>query len=86
VRLAGKNERAVRQLELTYGGGKTHALITLYHMVNDPVHLPNLPAVQEFRQHAGGMMPPKARIAVLPFDKFDVESGMDAISPKGKSR
>ena len=86
VRLAGKNERAVRQLELTYGGGKTHALITLYHMVNDPAHLPNLPAVQEFRQHAGGMMPPKARIAVLPFDKFDVESGMDAVSPNGKSR
>src|SRR3990170_2711766 len=30
-RLASKNEKAVRQLELTYGGGKTHALITLYH-------------------------------------------------------
>jgi hypothetical protein len=25
-------------------------------------------------------------IAVLPFDKIDVESGMDAISPNGKSR
>jgi hypothetical protein len=28
-RLAGKNQKAVRQLELTYGGGKTHTLITL---------------------------------------------------------
>src|SRR5674476_414603 len=31
LRLAGQSDKAVRQLELTYGGGKTHALITLYH-------------------------------------------------------
>ena len=86
IRLSGKNDRAVRQLAMTYGGGKTHALITLYHLANDPDHLPDLPAVQEFRQHAGGMTLPKARIAVLPFDKFDVESGMDAISPTGAKR
>lgn len=86
LRLAGKNDRAVRQLELTYGGGKTHALITLYHLVNEPGHLPNLPAVQEFRQHAGGIAPPKARVAVLPFDKLDVEKGMEVHSPSGESR
>jgi hypothetical protein len=86
VRLSGKNDKAVRQLELTYGGGKTHALITLYHLVHDPANLPDLPAVHEFRQHAGEMVPPKARIAVLPFDKFDVEKGMDAISPTGTMR
>ena len=28
-RLAGRNTKAVRQLELNYGGGKTHTLITL---------------------------------------------------------
>ena len=32
LRLAGKNDKAVRQLELTYGGGKTHTLITLFHL------------------------------------------------------
>ena len=47
-RLAGKNDKAVRQLELTYGGGKTHTLITLYHLTRDPASLPNLPAVREF--------------------------------------
>ena len=31
LRLAGQNDKAVRQLELTYGGGKTHTLIALYH-------------------------------------------------------
>ena len=43
-----KNDKAVRQLELTYGGGKTHTLITLRHLVHDPEKLPDLPAVAEF--------------------------------------
>jgi len=86
LRLSGKNDKAVRQLELTYGGGKTHALITLYHLVNNPEKLPDLPSVQEFRQHAGGITPPKARVAVLSFDKLDVEKGMEVLSPDGKER
>jgi hypothetical protein len=85
IRLAGKNERAVRQLELTYGGGKTHTLITLYHLVAEPSSLPDLPAVKEFVQHIG-MMPPKARIAVLPFDKLDPEKGMEVRGPAGEKR
>ena len=36
LRLAGKNDKAIRQLELTYGGGKTHTLITLYHLTHNP--------------------------------------------------
>jgi len=55
-RLAGKSDKAVRQLELTYGGGKTHTEITLYHLVRDPASLPDLPAVHEFRQHIGGKL------------------------------
>ncbi len=35
LRLAGKSEKAVPQRELTYGGGKTHSLITLWHLVSD---------------------------------------------------
>src|SRR5205085_8024040 len=35
LRLANKNDKAVLQLELTYGGGKTHTLITLYHLVHE---------------------------------------------------
>src|SRR3990172_2499561 len=48
LRVAGKKDKAVRQLELTYGGGKTHTLITLRHLVHDPDGLPDLPSVQEF--------------------------------------
>jgi hypothetical protein len=61
LRVAGKNDKAVRQLELIYGGGKTHTLITLLHLVTDPANLPNLPAVAEFIE-AIGQPPPKARV------------------------
>jgi len=85
LRVAGKNDKAVRQLELTYGGGKTHTLITLRHLVHDPDALPDLPSVQEFVQTIG-QRPLQARIAGLCFDKLDVESGMDVRSPQGKVR
>lgn len=85
LRLAGKNDKAVRQLELTYGGGKTHTLITLYHLVNQPKELPGLPAVQEFIQHIG-MTPPQTCVAALTFDKLDVEKGMEVRAPNGETR
>lgn len=85
LRLAGKNDKAVRQLELTYGGGKTHTLITLWHLVHEPNKLPTLPAVAEFIQEIG-QKPPKCRVAGLCFDKLDVEKGMEVSSPAGKTR
>jgi hypothetical protein len=85
-RLAGRSDKAVRQLSLTYGGGKTHTLITEYHLHNEPERLPDVPAVAEFRAEMGGMAIPKARIAVLPFDKLDVEKGMEIVDPAGNIR
>jgi hypothetical protein len=84
-RLAGKTDRAVRQLGLTYGGGTTHSLITLYHLVSDPTHLPRIAAVDEFVQHIGAD-PPRARVAVLAFDKLDVERGMEVRAFDGAAR
>ena len=40
----GKNDKAVRQLELTYGGGKTHALIALLHAARGMEGVTNLAA------------------------------------------
>ncbi len=85
-RLAGRSDKAVRQLELTYGGGKTHTLITLYHLFRDPVALPDLPAVREFREHVGADLP-RAFIASLCFDKIDVERGIEGVrGPDGETR
>jgi hypothetical protein len=85
LRLAGRNDKAVRQLELTYGGGKTHTLIALYHLAHQPRQLPDLPAVHEFTQHIG-MITPQARIAILAFDKLDAEKGMEIAAPDGERR
>lgn len=85
LRLAGKNDKAVRQLELTYGGGKTHTLITLRHLVYDPTNLPDLPAVKEFVE-AIGQVPPKSRVVGLCFDKIDVDKGMEVTAPDGSKR
>lgn len=85
LRLDGKTDKAIRQLELTYGGGKTHTLITLYQLVHQPDSLPDLPAVREFREHAGVSFP-AARVACLPFDKLDVEKGMEIADQQGQRR
>ena len=83
-RLAGKSDKAVRQLNLTYGGGKTHTLITLFHLVNDPDLLPDLPAVAEFRTHIDlGNSLPKARVAAISFDNLDLETGIEVADPAG---
>ncbi|MFW6106624.1 MAG: DUF499 domain-containing protein, partial [bacterium] len=85
LRLAGKNDKAVRQLELTYGGGKTHTLITLNHLVQDPDNLPDLPAVREFEQSIGEK-PTQCAVVGLCFDKLDVEKGMEVRAPDGETR
>ncbi len=85
LRVAGKNDKAVRQLELTYGGGKTHTLIALRHLVADPANLPDLPSVDEFKQAIGQPLP-RARVAGLCFDKLDVEKGMEVMGPDGAGK
>lgn len=84
-RLAGTSDKAVRRLELTYGGGKTHTLVTLRHIAHAPEALPDLPAIREFQAEIAGN-PPKARVAALSFDKLDVEKGMEARDPDGNVR
>src|SRR5438552_8744248 len=85
TRLAGKNDKTIRQLELTYGGGKTHTLITLLHLVSDPRGMPDQHAVHEFIQHIG-MTPPRTLVVAMPFDKFDVEKDMEVKGRAGESR
>ncbi|BAU49564.1 ATPase AAA [Sulfurifustis variabilis] len=86
-RLAGKSEKAVRQLHMTFGGGKTHSLITLVHLTQEPERLPDIPAVQQFKAHCaleGGF--PKARVTAVVFDRLDAEMGCEAKAPDGQLR
>jgi len=87
ARLAKKSSKAVRQLEMTYGGGKTHTLITLHHLFHSPDCLPDLASVQEFKQHCGRDQLPRAVTAALCFDKIDVEKGIENVqAPTGELR
>ncbi len=85
LRLRGESDKAYRKLSVNYGGGKTHTLIALRHLVHDPDALAGLPAVEEFEIHAGHK-PPKARVAALCFDKIDVEIGVETPDPNGAVR
>ena len=85
VRLAGKSDKAYRKLSVNYGGGKTHTLITLRHLVHDPAALPDLPAVQVFEADIGPEVP-KARVAALCFDKIDLEKGVETLAPDETAR
>ena len=84
-RLAGRSDKAYRKLAVNYGGGKTHTLIALRHLVHAPGELPDLPAVREFEAHIG-FKAPRARVAALCFDKIDIEIGVETPGPDGKLR
>ena len=84
-RLAGHSDKAYRSLSVTYGGGKTHTLIALWHLVQDLSALPELQTVAEFEAHIGGPMP-RARVAALCFDKIDLELGVETPAPDRSRR
>ncbi len=85
-RLNGQGGTPVINVQVAYGGGKTHALIALLHLAEHGAELQNHSIVQEFMRFSGLDILPQARVALLPFDKFDVKNGLLVISPDGKKR
>ena len=48
-RLGGQNDKAVHVLAQSFGGGKTHSLVALYHLATSNSSLDqNIPAVESF--------------------------------------
>ncbi len=86
LRLTGKGGPSVINVQVAYGGGKTHALIALLHLAEHGAELQTHPIVQEFMRFSGLDTLPRARVAILPFDKFDVKAGLEVVSPDGKKR
>ena len=85
-RLSGRGGTPVVNVQVAYGGGKTHALIALLHLAEHGTELQAHPTVQEFLGFSGLNTMPRARVALLPFDKFDVKAGLSVISPDGSQR
>ncbi len=85
-RLSGHGGKPVIDLQVTYGGGKTHALIALLHLAERGFEFKSHPTVGEFMRFSGVDPLPQTRVALLPFDKFDVKAGLSVFGPDGKQR
>ena len=64
-RIGGKDGEPVIQLKTAFGGGKTHSMLALYHMLRGTVPLSKISAVQPVLTRAGLSTLPKANVAVL---------------------
>ena len=85
-RLSGSGGKPVIRVQVAYGGGKTHALIALLHLAERGVELKSHSTVKEFMGFSGVNPLPQARVALLPFDKFDVRAGLSVYGPDGQQR
>lgn len=64
-RLGGQGGEAVIQLRTPFGGGKTHTLIALYHLVKAYSEILDLREIQNLLKEAGVDQMPRARVVVL---------------------
>ena len=85
-RLTGRGGTPVIRVQVAYGGGKTHALIALLHLAEGGEALASHPTVREFMGFSGVDALPQTRIALLPFDKFDVVTGLSVSGPDGRTQ
>ena len=64
-RLNGKGGEPVVQLQTSFGGGKTHTLLAVYHLATRQCALGDLSGIPALLDHAGVMDVPQAKVAVL---------------------
>jgi hypothetical protein len=72
-RLAGETENAapVMALLTQFGGGKTHTLAALYHMVKRPREVESIAGVRDILTAAGVEKIPSAKVAVFVGNAWD---------------
>lgn len=64
-RIAGKGGEPVIQLKTAFGGGKTHSMLALYHMVRGKMTTDYTPGLKDVLKRAGLDEFPQANVAVL---------------------
>lgn len=64
-RVSGKGGEPVIQLKTAFGGGKTHSMLALYHMLRGKTTIDSIPVVKPALEKAGLTALPKANVAVL---------------------
>lgn len=69
-RLSGQGGEPVVQLQTNFGGGKTHSMLALYHLVSG-VSVQDLPGVDDFLRSESLSVPKGVRRAVVVGNKID---------------
>lgn len=64
-RVTGKDGEPVVQLKTAFGGGKTHSMLALYHMMRGRVSIDKIPNIKQVLKSAEVASLPKANVAVL---------------------
>ena len=64
-RLNGKGGEPVIQLQTSFGGGKTHTMLAVYHLATRQCALGDLSGIPALLDHAGVMDVPQTKVAVL---------------------
>lgn len=64
-RIAGKGGEPVIQLKTAFGGGKTHSMLALYHLVKGGASVDKIPSLKPILEKAGLDTLPKANVSVL---------------------
>lgn len=74
-RLSGEGRsEPVIQLQTAFGGGKTHTLLTLYHLLKSPHEVGQLPEIRAIVENTGITQIPTANVACLVGTALDATS------------
>jgi len=78
-RLSGRTENTAPVLSMItqFGGGKTHTLTTLYHLINHPDKVMQNAGVAEILREAGLTAIPQAKVAVFVGSAWDPQTGKE---------
>ena len=71
-RLSGGDGASVTEVQTPFGGGKTHAMLTFYHLVNSPSEAKSIPDVQEAL--GGFSIPSNAQVLVFDGQEYGADS------------
>ena len=64
-RVSGRDGEPVIQLKTAFGGGKTHSMLALYHLLRGGFDVNKVPSVKEALDAAGLAEVPRVRVAVV---------------------
>ncbi|MBQ9662099.1 MAG: DUF499 domain-containing protein [Oscillospiraceae bacterium] len=82
-RINGKDGEPVIQLKTAFGGGKTHSMLALYHMMRGKVSVDRLPNIKPVLEEVGASTLPRANVAVLVGTSLDPTKARRPINMPG---